>query len=67
MKRNGDVKLAALTDSAREILELTRVDRLFEIYDSEANAVDSFFRPHFEQAMYAHVPQQGDEIAESAA
>lgn len=67
MKRNGDVKLAALTSSAREILELTGVDRLFEMYETDTDAVNSFFRPHFEQVMCAHVPQADGEIAESAA
>src|SRR5579863_3631698 len=47
IKRDGDVKLAAVSPSARETLELTRVDRLFEIYDIETDAVNSFFRPHF--------------------
>jgi anti-anti-sigma regulatory factor len=43
IKRNGDVKLAAVTTSARETLGLTRADRLFEIYDTETEAVNSFF------------------------
>src|SRR5215469_1415986 len=32
MKRNGDVKLAAVSPSARQMLETARADRLFEIY-----------------------------------
>jgi anti-anti-sigma factor len=46
MKRNGDVILAAVTASARDTLDLARVDRLFEIYDTETEAVDSVFQPH---------------------
>jgi anti-anti-sigma factor len=42
MKRNGDVKLAAIPPGAATILELTRVDRLFEAFDSIAEAVNSF-------------------------
>jgi anti-sigma B factor antagonist len=42
MKRNGDVKLAAIPSSAAAILELTRVDRLFEAFDNVADAVNSF-------------------------
>ena len=42
MKRNGDVKLAAVPPSAAEILELTRVDSLFEAFDSIRDAVNSF-------------------------
>jgi anti-sigma B factor antagonist len=42
MKRNGDVKLAAIPAVAAEILELTRVDGLFEAFESVRDAVDSF-------------------------
>jgi anti-anti-sigma factor len=44
MKRNGDVKLAAIPPGAAAILELTRVDRLFETFDNTADAVNSFRR-----------------------
>src|SRR5215831_5463876 len=44
MKRNGDLKLAAVSPSVAVILELTRVDRLFEIYENPADAVESFYR-----------------------
>jgi anti-anti-sigma factor len=67
MKHNGDVKLAAVTPSVGEILELTRVDRLFEIYETETDAVNSFFRPRIEPAAYARGAQTADEISESAA
>jgi anti-anti-sigma factor len=42
MKRDGDLKLASLTPQAAVVLELTRTDRLFEIYDNVADAVRSF-------------------------
>ena len=42
MKRNGDVKLAAIPSAAAEILELTRVDGLFEIFETIRDAVNSF-------------------------
>jgi len=42
MKRNGDVKLAAVSPQAAVILELTRVDRLFEIFEKSSDAVESF-------------------------
>jgi|SRR5579871_1754661 len=67
MKRNGDVRLAAVSPSARETLELNRVDRLFEVYETEADAVNSFFRPPFERAWYARDADSADEISESAA
>lgn len=67
MKRNGDVKLAAVSPAARETLELTRVDRLFEIYDTETEAVNSFFRPHLEHALPGRGAQDEGEMSESAA
>ncbi len=42
MKRDGDVKLAGVSPSAAVILELMKVDRLFEIFDTPAEAVRSF-------------------------
>lgn len=66
MKRDGDVKLAALTPSARETLAQTRVDRLFEIYDTETEAVNSFFRPHAERPLVSS-GEDSDQISESAA
>jgi anti-sigma B factor antagonist len=44
MKRNGDVKLASVPRAAAEILELTKVDSLFEAFDSPADAVRSFYQ-----------------------
>lgn len=42
MKQDGDVKLAALSPEATVILRLTRVDRVFEIFDTVSEAVTSF-------------------------
>ena len=42
MKHDGDLKLAALSPQAGVVLELTRADRLFEIYDTVSDAVRSF-------------------------
>ena len=44
MKRNGDIKLAAVSPEVAAILELTRVDRLFQIFDTPSEAVESFHR-----------------------
>jgi anti-sigma B factor antagonist len=44
MKRNGDLKLAALSPQLSVILEMTRVDRLFELFDNCNDAVESFHR-----------------------
>ena len=42
MKRNGDLKLAAVSPASGAFLELMRVDRLFEIFDTAKEAVQSF-------------------------
>lgn len=44
MKRDGDLKLAALSPQAAVVLEMTRTDRLFEVYESSSDAVLSFSR-----------------------
>jgi len=44
MKRNGDVKLAAVSSQVSVILKLTRVDRLFEIFADPRDAAESFER-----------------------
>jgi len=44
VKRDGDIKLAALSPQMAVVLELTRTDRLFEIYESCSDAVLSFSR-----------------------
>lgn len=41
-KRDGDVKLASLSPQAAVVLELTRTERLFEIYETSVDAVRSF-------------------------
>jgi anti-sigma B factor antagonist len=41
-KRDGDLKLAALSQQAAVVLELTRTERLFEIYETSVDAVRSF-------------------------
>jgi anti-anti-sigma regulatory factor len=42
MKRNGDVKLAAVPTAAAVVLVSTGVARLFETFDTAAEAVNSF-------------------------
>ena len=44
MKRNGDVRLSALSQTARAALESSGMDRLFQIFDDDAAAVKSFQR-----------------------
>jgi anti-sigma B factor antagonist len=44
IKRDGDLKLAAVSPQMEIVLQMTRTDRLFEIYDSATDAVLSFSR-----------------------
>jgi anti-sigma B factor antagonist len=44
MKRNGDLKFAAISPAVAAILKLTRVDCLFEIFEDVTDAVESFHR-----------------------
>src|SRR6266513_1229115 len=42
IKRDGDLKFAALSPQAAVVLELTRTDRLFAIYQTSTDAAKSF-------------------------
>jgi anti-anti-sigma factor len=67
MKRNGDVKLAALRAEARNALELTGVDRLFETFDTLAEAADSFYRPPLVVNSNGRTPGSSSRDSESPA
>jgi anti-sigma B factor antagonist len=45
IKQNGDLKLASITPMAAIVLEVTRVDRLFEVFETASAAVHSFSGP----------------------
>jgi anti-sigma B factor antagonist len=45
MKRNGDVRLAAVPEDARAVLEESGVSRLFRLYKTSAEAIASFQQP----------------------
>ena len=64
MKSNGDVKLAAIPAGARAMLELTGADRLFEIFETNADAVSSFRRPPLIATPSAFVPGSSLRAAE---
>src|SRR5437868_13310528 len=53
MKRDGDLKLASPSRQASMVLELTRTDRLFEIYGNSTEAARSFsgFLPNAMQSI----------------
>ena len=41
-KLNGEIKLAALSETVRSIIELTRLHKVFEIFSNTTDAVASF-------------------------
>jgi anti-sigma B factor antagonist len=45
VKNNGDMKIANPSVQAKNLFELTRLDRVFEIHSSVGEAVESF-KPH---------------------
>ncbi|HET9087321.1 MAG TPA: STAS domain-containing protein [Acidobacteriaceae bacterium] len=67
MKCKGDVKLAALPPGAGAILELTGVSRLFDIYETTAEAVHSFHRFPVMPVRPAHVTVAAQGQSETAA
>jgi anti-sigma B factor antagonist len=66
MKRNGDVKLASLPSGARSVLALSGIDRLFEVYDTNADAVKSFNMPAASQVAHTGPARSTHRVAESA-
>lgn len=56
-RRDGDLKLANVSAQAAVVLELTRTDRLFEIYETATDAVKSFssFLPNAVRQFYPGV------------
>lgn len=41
-ERDGDMKMAAMNDKIRRVFELTRIHRIFDIYDDPEAAATSF-------------------------
>jgi anti-anti-sigma regulatory factor len=66
IKRNGDVRLAAIPLGTRAGLELTGVDRLFEIFGTNAEAVNSFRRLPADEASHAYVHGSSHRASEEA-
>ncbi len=67
IKRDGDVKLVNVGKDALEELKMMRLDRLFEIYEAESDAVNSFYRPRAERAAYGRMPRGPEQVSENAA
>ena len=41
----GDLKLCAVSDRVREVLKITRLDKVFDVHATEADAIAAFQRP----------------------
>jgi len=67
LKRNGDVKLAGVPAGATAVLEFTGIDRLFEVFDTNDDAVSSFSQPPIETVSHVGVAHSSHRTAESAA
>ena len=46
-ERGGNIYLAGLTDQVRMVVELTRLDRVFCIFDSSEQALTALADPNF--------------------
>ena len=43
--KGGEIKLLGLTDALKELLTVTRLLTVFDIYEQEADAIESFANP----------------------
>lgn len=67
MKRNGDARLASVTPSAQGMLKLIGADRLFQIFASNTDAVNSFHQPPAGLAMTEYSLDEDGQVSENAA
>jgi anti-anti-sigma regulatory factor len=67
MKRNGDLKLAAIPEEAKAILKRIGVDRLFEVFDTSADAVSSYHPLPLHAAWHGVAPADTHQTIENAA
>jgi hypothetical protein len=67
MKRNGDARLAAVSPSAQLMLKLIGADRLFQIYASNDDAVNSFHQRSAGLGAIEYAQDGDGQISENAA
>lgn len=65
--RNGDVKLAAISEQARKSLKQNGADSLFKIFDTSAEAANSFRQLSAPVTLNAFAPEIEQVSAENAA
>jgi anti-anti-sigma regulatory factor len=67
MKRNGDARLAAVTPSVQGTLKSIGADRLFQIFPSNADAVNSFYQPPAGLGPIEYLLDEGGQVSQNAA
>ena len=67
MKRNGDARLVAVSPSAQAMLKLIGADRLFQIFASNADAVNSFHQHSAGSPMIDYSQDEDGQVSENAA
>jgi anti-anti-sigma regulatory factor len=67
MKRNGDARLAAVSSSAQVTLKSIGADRLFQIFASSADAVNSFHQQYAGMTTIEYAHEEDGRISENAA
>ena len=67
MKRNGDARLAAVSPSAQAMLKLIGADRLFQIFASSTDAVNSFHQHSAGLGTMEYSQDEDGRVSENAA
>jgi anti-anti-sigma regulatory factor len=67
MKRNGDARLAAVSPSAQVVLKMIGADRLFQIFASNADAVNSFHQHSDGVGTMEYSQDEDGQVSENAA
>ena len=67
MKRNGDARLVAVSPSAQAKLKLIGADRLFQIFASNADAVNSFHQHSAGLGAIEYAQDVDNQVSENAA
>lgn len=43
-EKNGDMKIARMSDDVRSIFQITRLDRVFDVYDKLEEAIEAYYK-----------------------
>lgn len=67
MKRNGDIRLACVSQELGAALRNANAESLFQTFENVSQAVDSFHRSHFDLAELEDPNQEGQNSQMNAA